>query len=95
MTIEFAICQVIVHDLQTGEPLDWLPHEEPVYGLSVHPSQVFKLLYFGCNICKDKHYFLLMQPDTVLTACSDGRILCHDLRGGSSSESMLAGSFSP
>ena len=32
--------QVIAHDLQTGEPLDWLPHEEPVYGLSVHPSQV-------------------------------------------------------
>ena len=36
-----------------------------------------------------KQYYL--QPDTVLTACSDGRILCHDLRGGSSSESMLAG----
>ena len=33
-------CQVIAHDLQTGEPLEWLPHEEPVYGLSVHPSQV-------------------------------------------------------
>ena len=29
----------------------------------------------------------------MLTACSDGRILCHDLRGGSSSESMLAGSL--
>ena len=35
-----SIGQVIAHDLQTGEPLDWLPHEEPVYGLSVHPSQV-------------------------------------------------------
>ena len=35
-----------------------------------------------------------MQPDTVLTACSDGRILCYDLRGGSSSESMLAGGIS-
>ena len=35
-----SIDQVIAHDLQTGEPLDWLPHEEPVYGLSVHPSQV-------------------------------------------------------
>ena len=40
-----------------------------------------------------KYNFLLVQPDTVLTACSDGRILCHDLRGGSSSESMLAGRF--
>ena len=39
MTIK-GMCQVIAHDLQTGEPLDWLPHEEPVYGLSVHPSQV-------------------------------------------------------
>ena len=36
---------------------------------------------------------IYLQPDTVLTACSDGRILCHDLRGGSSSESMLAGSL--
>ena len=31
------------------------------------------------------------QGDTVLTACSDGRVLCYDLRGGSGTESMLAG----
>ena len=31
--------QVIVHDLATLQPLDYLQHEEPVYGLSVHPSQ--------------------------------------------------------
>ena len=27
----------------------------------------------------------------MLTACSDGRVLCYDLRGGSGTESMLAG----
>ena len=30
--------QVIVHDVHTGQPLDYFLHEEPVYGLSVHPS---------------------------------------------------------
>ena len=29
---------VIVHDLETTKPLDVFRHEEPVYGLSVHPS---------------------------------------------------------
>lgn len=29
---------VIVHDLETAKPLDVFRHEEPVYGLSVHPS---------------------------------------------------------
>ena len=48
MAVDNTLCistnlgQVIAHDLQTGEPLDWLPHEEPVYGLSVHPSQVIR-----------------------------------------------------
>ena len=28
----------IVHDLETSKPLDVFRHEEPVYGLSVHPS---------------------------------------------------------
>jgi len=30
--------QVIVHDMITKKPLDYFPHEEPVYGLSVHPA---------------------------------------------------------
>jgi len=30
--------QVIVHDMTTRQPLDYFPHEEPVYGLSVHPT---------------------------------------------------------
>jgi len=30
--------QVIVHDIMTRKPLDNFPHEEPVYGLSVHPA---------------------------------------------------------
>jgi len=30
--------QVIVHDMSTRKPLDYFPHEEPVYGLSVHPD---------------------------------------------------------
>eukprot|EP00092_Neocalanus_flemingeri_P103635 GFUD01132648.1.p1 GENE.GFUD01132648.1~~GFUD01132648.1.p1 ORF type:complete len:334 (+),score=99.27 GFUD01132648.1:66-1067(+) len=30
--------QVIVHDMNTRQPLDYFPHEEPVYGLSVHPT---------------------------------------------------------
>ena len=96
MAVDNTLCisknlgQVIAHDLQTGEPLDWLPHEEPVYGLSVHPSQVLRHQKIAPDKLK-KVEFSSWQPDTVLTACSDGRILCHDLRGGSSSESMLAG----
>jgi len=31
--------QVIVHNLETGQPMDYFLHEEPVYGLSVHPHQ--------------------------------------------------------
>ncbi|XP_034941352.1 DDB1- and CUL4-associated factor 5 [Chelonus insularis] len=30
--------QVIVHDLRTGDPLEYFLHEKPVYGLSVHPE---------------------------------------------------------
>ncbi|XP_044599118.1 DDB1- and CUL4-associated factor 5 isoform X1 [Cotesia glomerata] len=30
--------QVIVHDLTTGDPLEFFLHEKPVYGLSVHPD---------------------------------------------------------
>ncbi|XP_012286907.1 DDB1- and CUL4-associated factor 5 isoform X2 [Orussus abietinus] len=30
--------QVIVHDLRTGDPLDYFLHEKPVYGLSIHPT---------------------------------------------------------
>ena len=30
--------QVIVHDVETAQPLDYFLHEEPVYGLSVHPD---------------------------------------------------------
>ncbi|XP_015609773.1 DDB1- and CUL4-associated factor 5 [Cephus cinctus] len=29
--------QVIVHDLKTGDPLNYFLHEKPVYGLSIHP----------------------------------------------------------
>ena len=29
---------VIVHDVETTKPLDVFRHEEPVYGLSVHPT---------------------------------------------------------
>ena len=49
---------VIVHDLETLKPVDVFKHEEPVYGVSVHPA--------------DKNLFL--------TACSDGRVLLHDMR---------------
>ncbi len=30
--------QVIVHDIETLQPLDYFLHEEPVYSLSVHPE---------------------------------------------------------
>ena len=29
--------QVIVHEVETRQPLDYFLHEEPVYGVSVHP----------------------------------------------------------
>ena len=29
---------MIVHDVATGRPVDYFLHEEPVYGLSVHPT---------------------------------------------------------
>lgn len=29
--------QVIVHDMSTGDPVDFFLHEKPVYGLSIHP----------------------------------------------------------
>jgi WD repeat-containing protein 22 len=29
---------VIVHEVETRQPLDYFLHEEPVYGLSVHPA---------------------------------------------------------
>ncbi|XP_015120228.1 DDB1- and CUL4-associated factor 5 [Diachasma alloeum] len=29
--------QVIVHDMETGDPVDFFLHEKPVYGLSIHP----------------------------------------------------------
>jgi WD repeat-containing protein 22 len=28
---------VIVHEVETRQPLDYFLHEEPVYGISVHP----------------------------------------------------------
>ncbi|XP_033228177.1 DDB1- and CUL4-associated factor 5 isoform X2 [Belonocnema kinseyi] len=33
--------QVIVHNLQTGDPLNFFLHEKPVYGLSIHPHNDF------------------------------------------------------
>jgi len=64
--------QVIVHDIQTKQPLDYFLHEEPVYGLSVQPetSDLF------VTACSDGRILLfdMRQPPTaeplMVTGCS-------------------------
>jgi len=54
--------QVIVHDSQTGQLVDCFQHEEPVYSLSVHPTQADLFT----TACSDGRLLLfdLRQPPT-------------------------------